>query len=46
MCKLEFENLLNIFIEALNKHAPMKKKYSRANQGEFMAKELNRAIMI
>ena len=45
LSKLEFEHFLNIFIEILNKHAPVKKKYLRANQGEFMSKELNKAIM-
>ena len=29
----------------MNKHAPKKKKYLRANQGEFMSKELNKALM-
>ena len=29
----------------MNKHAPIKKKYLRANQEEFMFKELNKAIM-
>ena len=33
-------------IEVLNKHSPMKKKYLRANQGEFMTKGLNKVIMI
>ena len=41
VCNLEFELFLNIFIEILNKHAPIKKKY----QGELMSKELNKAIM-
>ena len=36
---------LNIFIEVLNKHAPIKKKYLRVNQGEFMTKELNKVIV-
>ena len=45
VCNLEFEHFLNIFIEVLNKHTPIKKKYLRANQGEFMSKELNKAIM-
>ena len=39
------QNFLNIFIEVLNEHAPIKQKYLRANQGEFMFKELNKAIM-
>ena len=42
---LEFEHFLNIFIEILNKHAPIKKKYLRANQGEFMSKKPDKAIM-
>ena len=29
----------------MNKHAAIKKKYLRANQGEFMSKEHNKAIM-
>ena len=45
VCNLELEHFLNIFIEILNKHAPIKKKYLRANQGESMSKELNKAIM-
>ena len=45
VCNSEFEHFLNIFIEILNKHTPIKKKYLRANQGEFMSKELNTAIM-
>ena len=45
VCNLEFEHFLNIFIEILNKHVPINKKYLRANQGEFMSKELNKAIM-
>ena len=45
VCNLELEHFLNIFIEILNKHVPIKRKYLRANQGEFMSKELNKAIM-
>ena len=45
VCNLQLEHFLNIFIEILNKHAPIEKKYLRANQGEFMSKELNKAIM-
>ena len=45
VCNLELEHFLNIFIEILNKHASIKKKYLRANQGELMSKELNKAIM-
>ena len=28
---IEYQHFLNIFIEVLNKHAPMKIKYLRAN---------------
>ena len=35
----------NIFNEVCNKHAPMRKTFLRANQGVFMTKELNKAIM-
>ena len=30
---------------ATNKHAPLKRKYIRANHAEYMDKELNQAIM-
>ena len=42
---IEYQHFLNIFIEILNKHAPMKIKYLRANQGQFMTKGLHKAIM-
>ena len=45
VCNLESEHFVNIFIEILNKQAPIKKKYLRANQREFMSKKLNKAIM-
>ena len=35
---IEYQHFLNIFIEILNKHAPMKIKYLRANQGKFRQK--------
>ena len=35
----------SIFNEVFNKHAPMRKTFLRANQGVFMTKELNKAIM-
>ena len=43
VCNLEFEHFLNVFNENLNKYPPMKKKFLKANQGEF--KELNNATM-
>ena len=42
---IEYQHFLNIFIEILNKHAPMKIKYLRANHGKFMTKGLHKAIM-
>ena len=35
---IEYQHFFNIFIEILNKHAPMKIKYLRANLGKFMTK--------
>ena len=42
---IEYQHFLNILIEILNKHGPMKVKYLRANQGKFMTKGLHKAIM-
>ena len=42
---MEYQHFLNIIIDILNKHAPMKQKYHRANQGRFMTKDLYEAIM-
>ena len=36
----------NIFLKVLNKHAPIKTKYSRANHSPFVTKELSKAIML
>ena len=41
---MEYQHFLNIFIEVLNKHAPMKEKYLRSNQGRFIRKNLHKAI--
>ena len=47
--KLDINNIeyqhLNIFIKILNKYAPMKVKYLRANHGNFMTNVLHKAIM-
>ena len=40
-----YQHFLNIFIDILNKHAPMKQKYLRANEGRFMTKDLHKVIM-
>ena len=46
---LDFTSLASftkIFIETLNKHAPVKKKYIRANYENFVTKALRKAIML
>ena len=42
---MEYQHFLDIFKEILNKHAPMKQKYLRANQGRFMTKNLHKAMI-
>ena len=41
-----FKNLQYIFQRVLNKQAPLKKRYVRANEQSFIDKELNQAIMV
>ena len=41
----ELEEFTNTFLSVLDKHAPMKRKYIRANNSTFMTKELRAAIM-
>ena len=41
----DFANVNRISKKVLDKHAPCKKKYVRANDGPFMTKELRKAIM-
>ena len=46
---LEFTSLTSftkIFIEVLNKHAPIKKKYIRANHAKFVTKSLRKTTML
>ena len=42
---MEYQHFLNVFIEILNKYAPMKQKYLRANKRIFITKELLKKIM-
>ena len=42
---MEYQHFLNMFIEVLNKHGPIKRKYLRANQRGFTTKDLHKAIM-
>ena len=44
--KKDIEFFKNIFLIVLNKHAPIKTKYSRANHPPFVTKELSKAIML
>ena len=41
-----FADFHSEFLYLLGKHAPVKKRYIRANQKNFMDKELNQAIMV
>ena len=43
--KINYASFESIFIEQLNKHAPMKEKLVRANNAQFMTKKLSKAIM-
>ena len=40
-----YDNFENVFLEVLEKHAPLKKKYIRANEVPYMSKTLKKAIM-
>ena len=40
-----YENFESIFLDIINKHAPMKKKFLRANNSPFMNKILSKAFM-
>ena len=43
--KIDYNQFENIFMEVLDKHAPMKEKYICDNNGQFMNKILSKAIM-
>ena len=40
-----FDTFQNTLYDILNKHAPLKKKYVRANNSPFMTKQLRKMIM-
>ena len=44
--ELDFATLRKIFIEILDKLAPLKKKYIRSNHSKFVTKEIGKAIML
>ena len=43
---MEHNIFLRTFFKILDKYAPLKKKYLRANHATFLTKELRKAIMI
>ena len=42
---MDYKNFKDTIIDFLNKHAPLKRKYLRANHSNFVTKELNKTIM-
>ena len=43
---MEYEIFSRTFLKILDKYAPLKKKYLRANHSTFMTKKVRKAIMI
>ena len=43
---IDYSSFLNCFGKVLDKHAPIKRKYARANDGPFMNRALRKAIML
>ena len=44
--ELDFVTIRKIFMDILDKFAPLKKKYIRANNSQFVTKELSKAVML
>ena len=42
---MDYKNFEDTIIDSLNKYAPLKRKYLRANHSNFITKELSKAIM-
>ena len=40
-----YESFESVFLNLLNKHAPLKKNFVRGNQATYMTKQLRKAIM-
>ena len=40
-----YESFESVFLNLLNKHTPLKKKFVRGNQATYMTKQLRKAIM-
>ena len=43
---IDYSSFQNCFGNVLDKHAPIKRKYARANDGPFMNRVLRKAIML
>ena len=43
---IDYQEFDNIVMDILNKHAPIKQKYIRANEAPFMNKDYKKAIMV
>ena len=43
---IHIEFFKNIFLKVLNKHAPIKTKYLRANHSPFVTRELSKTVML
>ena len=46
LSNLDFDYFENIFMSIFEKHAPIKLKYIRANEGPFMNKDLRKEVML
>ena len=46
MNSIQYQEFDNIVIDILNRHAPIKHKYIRANEAPFTSKEYKRAVMV
>ena len=42
---IDYDNFIKTFLTVLDKHAPIKTKYLRANHANFVTKQLRKAIM-
>ena len=42
---IDYDNFIKAFLTVLDKHAPIKEKYLRANHADFMTKQLRNTIM-
>ena len=42
---LNYDIFKNVFVDVINKHGPLKRKYIRANHAKYMSRELSQTIM-